>query len=177
MAFNECANLKTITMPNTVTSIGGSVFADCANISSVTLSDKLSSIAESAFANCKSIKSIVIPASVNAIGGAAFGNCELLAHIQCDAVTPPVCESTSFDGVDKATCIVLVPDQSVNTYKNTDVWKEFDSISDVENVQVDDNAVEVARYNLEGVKLSSPQKGLNIVKMSNGKIYKRMVTE
>lgn len=37
------------------------------------------------------------------------------------------------------------------------------------------NAVEVARYTLDGVKLAAPQKGLNIVKMSDGRIVKVLV--
>ena len=35
--------------------------------------------------------------------------------------------------------------------------------------------VETARYSLDGVRLSAPQKGLNIVKMANGKTMKVMV--
>lgn len=37
------------------------------------------------------------------------------------------------------------------------------------------SATEVARYTIDGVKLSAPQKGLNIVKMSDGRTMKVMV--
>lgn len=38
------------------------------------------------------------------------------------------------------------------------------------------NAVEIARYTLEGHRIYTPQKGINIVKYSNGRIYKEIVT-
>ncbi len=42
-------------------------------------------------------------------------------------------------------------------------------------ISTDKNATEIARYSLDGVQLSAPQKGLNIVKMSDGSIVKVMV--
>ena len=38
------------------------------------------------------------------------------------------------------------------------------------------NAVEIARYTLEGHRIYTPQKGINIVKYSNGRMYKEIVT-
>ncbi|MCH5220760.1 MAG: hypothetical protein J1F05_00300 [Muribaculaceae bacterium] len=45
----------------------------------------------------------------------------------------------------------------------------------VENVVTDANAVEVARFNIAGQVISAPQKGINIVKYSNGKTEKVIV--
>lgn len=45
----------------------------------------------------------------------------------------------------------------------------------IEGVSSTDNAVEVARYNAAGQRISGKQKGLNIVKLSNGKTLKIMV--
>lgn len=48
--------------------------------------------------------------------------------------------------------------------------------SGIENVEnSDSNATEVARYNANGMRLNAPQKGLNIVKMANGKSVKVMM--
>lgn len=54
------------------------------------------------------------------------------------------------------------------------------SLSDATSIQAidaDDNAVEVARYNAAGLRINGGQKGLNIVKLSNGKTKKVMVTD
>lgn len=45
----------------------------------------------------------------------------------------------------------------------------------IESVGSADNAVEVARYNAAGQRINGKQKGLNIVKLSNGKTLKIMV--
>ena len=46
----------------------------------------------------------------------------------------------------------------------------------IESVGMDEADVkEVARYTIDGVRISAPQKGVNIVKMSNGKVYKVLV--
>lgn len=46
----------------------------------------------------------------------------------------------------------------------------------IESVGMDNADVkEVARYTIDGVKINAPQKGINIVKMSNGKVYKVIV--
>ncbi len=47
--------------------------------------------------------------------------------------------------------------------------------SGIDGVVADGSLKEVARYNANGVKLSAPQKGLNIVKLSNGSTIKLMV--
>lgn len=48
----------------------------------------------------------------------------------------------------------------------------------INSAKVDDNSVkEIARYNANGQRIATPQKGLNIVKMSNGKSIKVMVNE
>ena len=45
----------------------------------------------------------------------------------------------------------------------------------IESVGSAYNVVEVARYNAAGQRISGKQKGLNIVKLSNGKTLKIMV--
>lgn len=46
----------------------------------------------------------------------------------------------------------------------------------IESVGMDNADVkEVARYTLDGVRINAPQKGVNIVKMSDGKVYKVIV--
>ncbi len=47
--------------------------------------------------------------------------------------------------------------------------------SGITGVTQENGAVEVARYNANGVKLNAPQKGLNIIKLSNGQTVKTMV--
>ena len=70
-AFYECTALKSITIPNSVTSIGKYCFYYCSGLTSITIPNNVTSIGDGAFSNCP-LTSIVIPASVNEIGINAF---------------------------------------------------------------------------------------------------------
>lgn len=74
-AFYGCRQLTSITLSNTVTSIGGSAFAHCAGLRSFTIPESVTSIGNAAFWNCAGFSSITIPASVRTIGAGAL-NCE-----------------------------------------------------------------------------------------------------
>ncbi len=42
---------------------------------------------------------------------------------------PPVCYNNVFDGVDKQTCKLVVPGESLELYEKADTWKDFYNIS------------------------------------------------
>ncbi|MBP3290321.1 MAG: leucine-rich repeat protein [Alistipes sp.] len=77
--FAECANLATITLPNTVTSIEKSAFSGCSNLTSITLSNTLESIGERCFSGCSSLTTINIPESVETIGQFVCEGCPSLS--------------------------------------------------------------------------------------------------
>lgn len=68
----EGAQIKQITIPDTVTEIGDSVFHYCDLLASITLPQGLQKISYRMFAYCRSLTSITIPAAVTEIGGEAF---------------------------------------------------------------------------------------------------------
>ena len=86
----------------------------------------------------KNLKTVVIPATVEKIG--SFYNCTNLSKIYCKAITPPEVSqhilayegflSKEVAGVLSARpigCIVYVPMESVNAYKNAEYWSYYDS--------------------------------------------------
>ena len=74
-AFWGCSSLQSVIIPDTVTSIGNSAFSDCKSLKSVTIPDSVTSIGDRAFSNCKSLKSVTIPDSVININGNPFVHC------------------------------------------------------------------------------------------------------
>ncbi len=139
----------------------------------------VTSIGTDAFYQCFSLSSMTIPSSVTSIEEFAFVLCPLI-QVTCLGVTPPVCDSDAFYGVYLDSCKLIVPKYGEGElYKNDPIWSQFSIIepSGVEDVTVNDNAVEVERYNINGVKLSAPQVGVNIVKMSDGSVKKVVVNE
>jgi hypothetical protein len=75
-----CRNLTSVTIPNSVTSIGESAF-DGSGLTSVNIPNSVTSIGEIAFAMCTGLTSVTIPNSVTSIGVNAFGGCTSLISI------------------------------------------------------------------------------------------------
>ena len=72
-AFSGCDSLTSVTIPNGVTSIGDYAFRDCTSLTSVTIGDSVTSIGSSAFEGCFSLESLTV-ADGNTVYHSA-GNC------------------------------------------------------------------------------------------------------
>ena len=80
--------ITTVSIPDSVTSIGDSAFCDCTSLTNVTIGNSVTSIGDSAFSHCSILTSIVIPKGVTSIGNGAFSHCSNLASIVIpDSVT------------------------------------------------------------------------------------------
>ena len=90
MAFYDNDNIVSVTIPNSVTTIGEYAFFNCSNLEIVNIGEnsQLTEIGDRAFYNCSSLTSIYIPDSVTMIGYYAFDSCDNLT-IYCEASAKP----------------------------------------------------------------------------------------
>ncbi|MDO4820141.1 MAG: leucine-rich repeat domain-containing protein, partial [Prevotella sp.] len=79
-AFSGCSGLKSIEIPNSVTSIGDMAFHYC-GLTSVTIGNSVTSIGKDAFSDCSGLTAITIPNSVTSIGESAFRDCRGLIEV------------------------------------------------------------------------------------------------
>lgn len=101
--------LKSITIPDSVTSIGNRVFFSCNHLTSITIPDSATSIGDGAFSYCDHLTSITVPNSVTSIGDYAFSYCDKLINITIsDSITS--IGRSAFSGCDKLINITI-PDK------------------------------------------------------------------
>ncbi|MBO5925870.1 MAG: leucine-rich repeat domain-containing protein [Clostridia bacterium] len=83
IADNAFSNFEfsSITLPNSITSIGDSAFFNCDNIDNITLPNNIVEIGDSAFASCNQLTNINIPTGVKNIANYIFFDCSKLANI------------------------------------------------------------------------------------------------
>ena len=58
--YSNCKSLQSVTIPDSVTSIGNWVFSNCKSLQSITIPDSVTSIGNDAFSGCESLQSVII---------------------------------------------------------------------------------------------------------------------
>ena len=76
-AFNGCSSLTDVVIGNSVTYIDEYAFNGCSDLTDVVIGDSVTYICDFAFTNCSSLTDVVIGDSVTYIGEYAFNCCEL----------------------------------------------------------------------------------------------------
>ncbi len=97
MTFWNNKRVKSVTIPDSVTSIGTSVFYGCSSLTAITIPDSVTSICGSAFRGCRSLTAITIPDSVTSIGDYAFRGCSSLTVITIPDSVTSIGDSAFYD--------------------------------------------------------------------------------
>ncbi len=124
-AFTSCESLKEVNLPESVTKIGMAAFTFCRKLESLVFPPHITEITMGFFIGCTALRSVTIPAELTTIGKTVFTACPSLTEITCLCTTPPAVDLTTFLSVKTNTISLYVPDESVDLYKATPIWKGF----------------------------------------------------
>lgn len=201
-AFVNCSNLQNINLPSGITTIGTGAFWDCSNLTNVILPSALASIGAIAFANCSNLANVTLSSNITSIGYSAFSDCNSLKNLTISkdvtsikdirfyyeydelelesvyvAWENPIEAGSFFDRIKISNCTLYVPQGTKEAYANADVWKDFGNILEYDATGIDkvtnrSDVKEISRYSLNGQRVTSPTKGVNIVVYSDGSIKK-----
>ena len=83
--FNDCKNLKKVTILGQLEYLGYDAFANCSSLEEIVLPESLKTIRDNAFYDCTSLKTIVLPDNVTSISGFAFYRCSSLTSVTLGA--------------------------------------------------------------------------------------------
>lgn len=137
--FESCTSLTTIEIPASVETIRGGAFSDCTSLKTVTF-EKGSQLltvygyyAHGAFSDCTALTTVDMSActQVTEIGYRAFYEDSKLQLFKIGTRTPPSCEDNAFWGINSYS-VLKVPAGCVDAYKKAKGWKEFTTISELD---------------------------------------------
>lgn len=175
--FTNCIFDK-VNIPESLDTIGLAVFEKCINLKDLLIPNSVKLIDQNAFIGCSNLESITIGENVDSISFHAFADCANLRFVYCYAEKVPGTYDNSFEGsISDAT--LYVPENSLELYKSMTPWNEFKSIQPISQTGIKTieylDSFNSGYYTLDGKKHNSKQKGINIIRMDNGKTKKVVV--
>lgn len=184
-AFANCSGLTSLTLPYKLTSIGEEAFCGCSSLTNLALSPSLTRIGEGAFNGCFNLSTLTIPSSLTSISKLnnklsetpLFTSAFVTVYV---AWQTPIPAGDFFCNFELWGCKLYVPKGTKQVYLQSEVWKDFGNIqeydvTDITKVDNNSETKEVSWYSLDGQRLASPTKGINIVRYSDGSIKKEIV--
>ena len=176
--FKDNTTITSITIPNSVTSIGDAAFEGCTGLTSITIPNSVTSIGGYAFYDCSGLTNVTIGKGVINMGGGVFDGCPSITTITLLGEIPPGIINTDddyeydFTPQQYETVVLYVPEGSLDVYKSAYVWKEFFNIKEFDNTGIENlesgsfNGLSDVYYDLNGCIVDNPTKGIYII---NGK--------
>ena len=139
--------------------------------------DGVSVIEPQTFYGCVKLNSVTLPASVYEINAYAFMGCTGLKQLTVYATEPPTCKMMPFFQVPTGTCVLTVPYGTSELYKAANDWKNFANITEMEYNSIGNHPAintQESYFTIDGKPLPAPQRGLNIIRSSDGTVKKVM---
>lgn len=201
-AFSKCTSLKSIELPYSLNNMGISVFYGCTALTSVTIPKNIRYISDYTFSYCTGLKSLTLQEGTTDIWDYAFTDCTLLTTITLPSTLGIICDAAfancnslksiyalnpqgigikgkPFEEYTQSQCTLYVPEGSMYNYQCWEEWYAFNHIVEfsptgINGVHSAAERREVERYDTSGRRLTSPTKGLNIVRFNDGTTRKVM---
>ncbi len=108
-AFAGCDNLPSIDIPESVTELGSGVFSKCTKLSKIAIPEGITTLREQMFVGCKNLCSVTLPSSLTKIERWAFHSCSSLPKIDIPYNVTSIGEYAFF-GCTSLTSITLPED-------------------------------------------------------------------
>lgn len=146
-AFKENKNIKSVTIPESVRSIGATAFIGCTELNKVVFAGTFSinSLATGTFSGCTKLDGVVIPDSVKSIGYKAFENCTSMTTLTLPSNLETI-DNYAFSGCTALKNVIF--DRSQSFTINANAFYKCDSLTTLMTPEVvtDEDAKAVYTY-------------------------------
>lgn len=184
-AFEECVNVKSLTMPRSAVNVGKRAFARCyamarvslaptltalpeqmffeSGLTSLTLPEGVTAIGVETFGRDYKMKSVTFPASLRTISSNAFEDCDALETVTATGLTPAACGTNAFSTIAYDLAFLNVPVGTESLYAGAAEWSRFRLRSEPESTGIADVASGTTDsyryYTLDGLPVNTPVSG------------------
>ena len=157
-AFYDCTSLQTVTFEkgSKLKTIGSDVFLNCTSLTMIEIPASVETFEDQAFEGCSLLATVTFEKGSQLKTVDGFSNCTALTTVDMSACTqvtrieyrafyedsklqlfkigtrtPPSCGNDVFTGINSYS-VLKVPAGCVDAYKNATGWKEFTTISELD---------------------------------------------
>lgn len=123
-AFHSRHHLQGIILPKQLSDIESQAFFGCDNLQSIVLPAGVKKVGKAAFSGCGRMKTIVIDGAPQ-LDEFAFANLASVQTIQVNSKIPPKADVSTFSGIDRKQCKLIVPKGSEKAYRKAVEWNYF----------------------------------------------------
>ena len=141
-AFGNLSVLDSVTIPNTVKSIGAYAFLSCTGLTSLTIPDSVEEIKESAFWKCSSLSQVVLPKRMTSLGSSLFCECSALRSVNLPQGLTSI-EDETFGSCTSLESIVI-PDGVTKIGQGA-----FSYCEELKNVVIPESVCQIGSYSFD----------------------------
>ena len=163
-AFSGCSGLGLVNIPNSVTSIGEGAFSGCSGLGLVNIPNSVTSIGEGAFSGCSGLGSVTIPNSITSIGDYTFYGCRSLKSITIPNSVTSIGNAAFYDCISLAS--IKFPERLLNIGDEA-----FKNCSIIESVIIPNSVTSLGQNTFLGcTQLQSLTIGSGVLTIGDGQI-------
>ena len=134
---------------------------ECRKLQTATFSDVALTIGNWAFSSCFTLNKLTLGKNLKTIGTEAFSDCTGVTEFYSYNEVPPTCGTSALSDIDKWSCTLYVPANSMSVYQAANQWKEFLFVDSAEQSYtvtfVIDDEVYATYEVVEGCEITLPE--------------------
>ena len=164
-------NITDVVISNNVTEIAEYAFYGAQHIKSLTIPEGVTSIPNQTIREMPALETVILPSTISFFGFGIFYECNNLKSIVLYAENVPTYYGIDLSVLTETT--LYVPETAINAYKADEYWSKMVNIqpiklnTDVARIVIEDGKNDGRIYNLNGQCVSHPEQGGIYIK--NGK--------